>query len=213
MRVDAGTKTVGTARVREDSRPKMTAAQKAVFDATGNRPQVDAGFDDISDGIGAPPVLTPAYRKVAQQVAARSVAFTVGGVPVAKGRPRASSTPRGIRMHTPEATKRYEATVQGVARVAMLGELPFARPVALTVSIVLPIPKSWSKRRKLLASAGEIAATRKPDADNVLKAIKDGMNGIVYWDDSQVVSIVLTKAYGVLPGVDVSATELDKEVA
>ena len=63
MRVDAAVKTVGTARVRDDSRPKMTAAQKAVFDATGNRPQVDAGFDDIGDGIGAPSVLTPAYRQ------------------------------------------------------------------------------------------------------------------------------------------------------
>ncbi|WP_241300524.1 DUF1064 domain-containing protein [Burkholderia stabilis] len=51
MRVDAGTKTFGTASVREDSRPTMTAAQKAIFDATGNRPQVDAGFDEIADGI------------------------------------------------------------------------------------------------------------------------------------------------------------------
>ncbi|HDR9036095.1 TPA: DUF1064 domain-containing protein [Burkholderia vietnamiensis] len=53
MRVDAGTTNVGTARVRDDSRPKMTAAQKAIFDATGNRPQVDAGFDEIADGIDA----------------------------------------------------------------------------------------------------------------------------------------------------------------
>ncbi|UEP42730.1 DUF1064 domain-containing protein [Burkholderia sp. B21-005] len=53
MRIDAGTKTVGTARVRDDSRPKMTAAQKAIFDTTGNRPQVAAGFDDIADGVDA----------------------------------------------------------------------------------------------------------------------------------------------------------------
>lgn len=51
MRVDGGTTHVGTARVRDDSRPKMTAAQKAIFDATGNRPQVDAGFDEIADGL------------------------------------------------------------------------------------------------------------------------------------------------------------------
>ncbi|MDN8013563.1 hypothetical protein QZN08_03915 [Burkholderia multivorans] len=63
MRVDAGTKNVGTARVRDDSRPKMTTAQRAIFEATGNRPHVDAAFDDISDGIDAPPVLTPAYRQ------------------------------------------------------------------------------------------------------------------------------------------------------
>ncbi|KVN73868.1 hypothetical protein WT15_23795 [Burkholderia stagnalis] len=56
MRVEAGTKNVGTARVRDDSRPKMTAAQQAIFAATGNRPQVDSGFDEIADGFdpGAP---------------------------------------------------------------------------------------------------------------------------------------------------------------
>ncbi|MGU7780510.1 hypothetical protein [Burkholderia sp. PU8-34] len=64
MRVESGTKTVGTAHVREDSRHKMTAAQRGIFEKTGNRPQVDAGFDDIGDGIDAPPVLTPAYRQV-----------------------------------------------------------------------------------------------------------------------------------------------------
>ncbi|KWF74582.1 DUF1064 domain-containing protein [Burkholderia cenocepacia] len=53
MRVDVGATHVGTARVRDDSRPKMTAAQKAIFDATGNRPQADAGFDDIADGVDA----------------------------------------------------------------------------------------------------------------------------------------------------------------
>lgn len=53
MRVEAGTTTVGTARVRDDSRPKMTAAQKAIYDKTGNRPQVDAGFDEIADGLDA----------------------------------------------------------------------------------------------------------------------------------------------------------------
>ncbi|RQT74775.1 DUF1064 domain-containing protein [Burkholderia cepacia] len=51
MRVDVGATHVGTARIRDDGRPKMTAAQKAIYDKTGNRPQVDAGFDEIADGI------------------------------------------------------------------------------------------------------------------------------------------------------------------
>lgn len=60
MRIEAGTTTVGTARVRDDSRPTMTAAQKAIYDKTGNRPQVDAGFDEIADGVdvGRPAPLT-----------------------------------------------------------------------------------------------------------------------------------------------------------
>jgi Holliday junction resolvase RusA-like endonuclease len=35
----------------------------------------------------------------------------------------------------------------------------------------------------------------------------------VYRDDSQVVSVVVTKAYGEQPRVDVVATELDMEAA
>ncbi|SCZ33129.1 MULTISPECIES: hypothetical protein [Burkholderia] len=62
MRIDAGTTTVGTARVRDDSRRAMATAQREIFDATGNRPPVDAGFDDISEGVDASPVMTPSYR-------------------------------------------------------------------------------------------------------------------------------------------------------
>ncbi|KVT40578.1 DUF1064 domain-containing protein [Burkholderia ubonensis] len=71
MVVPAGTTMVGTARVRDDSRPKMAAAQQAIFAATGNRPQIDSGFDEIADGFdpGAPiplsmqkPKRTPKYR-------------------------------------------------------------------------------------------------------------------------------------------------------
>ncbi|KIP14845.1 hypothetical protein KY49_703 [Burkholderia sp. MSHR3999] len=66
-----GTTRVGTARVRDDSRPAMTAAQSLIYEATGNRPQVDSGFDEIADGFnpGAPvplsmqkPERAPKYR-------------------------------------------------------------------------------------------------------------------------------------------------------
>ncbi|WP_244123092.1 DUF1064 domain-containing protein [Burkholderia gladioli] len=51
MRIDAGTTRVGTATIRDDSRPAMTTAQRRIYEATGNRPQVDAGFDEIADGL------------------------------------------------------------------------------------------------------------------------------------------------------------------
>jgi hypothetical protein len=62
MVVPPGTKTVGTASVREDARPAMTTAQRRIFEATGNRPQADSGFDEIADGVGSRPAHTPAYR-------------------------------------------------------------------------------------------------------------------------------------------------------
>ncbi len=66
MRIDAGTTRVGTATIRDDSRPVMTTAQRRIYEATGNRPQADAGFDEVADGLDpfAPQALgTPAPPK------------------------------------------------------------------------------------------------------------------------------------------------------
>ncbi|AOJ74355.1 MULTISPECIES: DUF1064 domain-containing protein [Burkholderia cepacia complex] len=69
--VPAGTKTVGTARVRDDARPTMTTAQRRIYEATGNHPQVDSSFDEIADRLDpfapvplsmAKPKRTPKYR-------------------------------------------------------------------------------------------------------------------------------------------------------
>jgi Holliday junction resolvase RusA-like endonuclease len=95
----------------------------------------------------------------------------------------------------------------------MHGRIPFGRPVALKVAIYLSIPQSWAKTRQTKARLDIIRATNKPDADNVLKAIKDGMNEIVYEDDSQVVEIAVTKKYAVEPRVDVEVNELSGEAA
>jgi Holliday junction resolvase RusA-like endonuclease len=189
-----GAEMVGTSRVN-----KGGWAGRELQRITGNAPSVEPDeFDSVT--LHAP---TPT----------RQVRFTVAGAPVPKGRPRASATPAGIRMHTPKKTATYERKVKGTAIVAMAGSKPFARPISLNVAIVVPIPASWSKKRQTLAKIGVICATKKPDADNVLKAIKDAMNGVVYLDDAQVVAITMSKQYGVEPRADVEVCEMDRESA
>ena len=43
--------------------------------------------------------------------------------------------------------------------------------------------------------SGEIKATIKPDIDNVAKAVLDGLNGIAFEDDKQVINLRIAKAY------------------
>lgn len=58
MVVPSGTKMVGTARVRESAMPPMTAAQRRIFEATGNPPQANAlDESDIDDPFKARPVI------------------------------------------------------------------------------------------------------------------------------------------------------------
>lgn len=151
--------------------------------------------------------------------ALRRVAFSIPGQPVAKGRARSAAVMRDgkpllvngrpvVKHHTPEKTVIFENLVKLAAKEAMSGRPPFAGPVELTLDIRLQIPASWSRKRQQLAEAGQIAATKKPDADNVLKAVKDGMNGIVWVDDAQAVEYRISKRYGATPGVRVIVEQL-----
>jgi Holliday junction resolvase RusA-like endonuclease len=71
----------------------------------------------------------------------------------------------------------------------------------------VPIPKSSTKKRLEAIDNGSEKPTKKPDASNILKSVEDGMNGVVYHDDSQIINIHVTKVYSSLPGVDICVKE------
>ena len=108
--------------------------------------------------------------------------FCIPGEPVAKGRPRVY----GKVAVTPEKTKNYERLVGYFARQVIGDMKPYPNGVKLTVKAFFGIPKSWTKAKRKMALAGDLQHTQRPDFDNVLKAVTDGMNGIIFNDDSQV---------------------------
>lgn len=142
-----------------------------------------------------------------------NIAFTIPGQPVPKGRPKFARRGAHVVAYTPANTASYESLVKHVASIAMCGREPSAAPIALAVTLNLQIPASWSKKRRALAASGAICATKKPDADNVLKGIKDGCNGIVWRDDAQVVRIMLDKRYSETPSAVVRIMETGGESA
>lgn len=143
----------------------------------------------------------------------RRVVFAIPGQPVAKGRPKFARQGSFVRTYTPEKTATYENLVKLFATQAMSGRPPIEGPVELWLDINLQIPTSWSKKRQREAAAGLVAATKKPDADNVLKAVKDGMNGIVWFDDAQAVEYRVSKRYSTSPCVQVSVEQLPLQAA
>lgn len=141
------------------------------------------------------------------------IEFSIPGQPVAKGRPQFARHGAFVSTYTPKKTEVYENLVKTAAAEAMAGRPPLECPVILKVSILLQIPVSWSKKKQARAAAGYIAATKKPDADNILKSIKDGCNGVLWRDDSQVISIGVGKYYDERPCVMVTAIPSELEVA
>lgn len=125
-----------------------------------------------------------------------AIIFTIPGEAVAKGRAKAARRGAFITMYTPKKTVDYESKVADAAKAAMTGLTPLDGAVHLTVRIYRQIPKSWSLKKQRAAALGEIFPTAKPDTSNIIKAIEDGSNGILWKDDSQIVDTISSKRYG-----------------
>lgn len=127
---------------------------------------------------------------------ATAVAFVIPGEVVGKGRPRFAKRGNFVQAYTPEKTASYENLVKLHAGIAMNARQPIAIAVSCTIAIEVMPPASWSQKKRTAALSGDVHPTSKPDLDNCAKGIFDAMNGIVWIDDKQVVSMTVVKRYG-----------------
>ena len=135
------------------------------------------------------------------------VTFMVEGTPVPKGRPRFARRGKFVSTYSPKTTVDYETKVSDAAKLAMGVSEPLETPVSAYIYITLPCPSSYSKKRTQACLSGQERPTKKSDIDNYCKSVFDGMNGIVFADDSQVVSLHATKVYGTVGMVEVMVKE------
>lgn len=131
--------------------------------------------------------------------------FVVEGKIKGKARPRWSST-SGC-MYTPPETKRYENYIAHCFRIS--GGQKIEGAVKLNITMLFAIPKSMKKADKELCKFNEILPQKKPDVDNCLKAVMDGLNGVAYEDDKQVTSGNVVKRW--TTGVERLEIEIERD--
>jgi Holliday junction resolvase RusA-like endonuclease len=132
-----------------------------------------------------------------------------------KGRPRFRyvkpkdvSRPGFVSVYTDAETAAYENALKWRGKAAMRSAAPFEGPLAVRIFAMIRVPASWSNKKRDAALAGLIFPTTKPDGDNIVKAVLDGLNGVIWADDVQVVRHVLIKEYGDGPGLIVEVYKL-----
>jgi Holliday junction resolvase RusA-like endonuclease len=124
------------------------------------------------------------------------LSFSIPGVPVAKGRARATARivlgnpgdePRAIvAMHTPAETIAAERAVRAEFARRFPRHVKWTGTVMLRFTAVFPIPKSYSLKLREACLRGAVYHTQKPDKDNIEKLISDALNGLAWHDDGQV---------------------------
>ena len=129
--------------------------------------------------------------------------FCIPGEVRGKGRPRATAVNGQARMFTDSKTRSYETRIADAATAALGQRPPLEGPLEMHIRVRLVPPASTPKKARVLMIAGSLMPTKKPDLDNVLKAILDGCNKIAFQDDVLVVKFSAVKIYADVSGVDV----------
>ena len=95
-----------------------------------------------------------------------------------------------------------------MAKAAMGASEPLEGALEAFIYVTFAVPDSYSKKRTEACLSGQEKYTKKPDLDNVVKSVIDGMDKIVFENDSQFTSIHATKVYGEVAKVEVLVKQI-----
>lgn len=118
--------------------------------------------------------------------------FTVLAAPRGQGRPRAGNG----TIYKAREDKAWERLILSSYTAANPGAEPYSGAVKVTIEAVIAVPVSKPRRIQDDMMSGKIPAVKKPDADNVAKAVLDALNGAAWVDDKQVIMLTVKKRYG-----------------
>lgn len=116
--------------------------------------------------------------------------FEIIGNIVGKGRPRFTRVGGFVRTYTPKKTHDYENLI----KESYTGVLHDGA-IKIEINAHFAIPKSYTKKKKM-ELPGKVYMM-KPDIDNIAKSVLDGLNGVAWSDDTQVVEMSITKHYAI----------------
>ena len=139
------------------------------------------------------------------------IKFTYHGEAVGKGRPRVSRRGNYVHTYTPEKTRVFEEAMRFEFMASNSESMPvYEKDKSLKAKVIIgvSIPKSYSKKKHALCRDRVLTPAKKPDIDNILKAVFDALNGYAFEDDSQIVMVYAEKYYSEEPFVEVEIDEL-----
>lgn len=145
---------------------------------------------------------------------APDVRFTVPGPPkpLQRNRHRIARKKDGtqfIANYLPAESRSEQGAVRMFASQAMAGKPPLEGPLELRMTAFMPVPASWSGVKQRKAMDGVILPSGRPDVDNLVKLVLDGVSKIVMRDDAQIVSMHVWKAFSDMPRVVVEVRRIE----
>ena len=131
--------------------------------------------------------------------------FEVPGKVIGKGRPRLNSY-TGV-VYTPTKTKDYESLVEQYFLLKYPRFKILEGRIKVNIIAYFSIPKTTKKSDINEMLENNISPTKKPDIDNIVKAVLDSMNKFAFKDDNQITKLEVEKKYAIEDKVYVKIEE------
>ena len=122
--------------------------------------------------------------------------------PVEQARPRATRMGRGIRLYDPKKVSVYKKQLAMMCKFKYK-QAPLTGPLKVELNFFRHVQSSLSKKERALRLSGSHRPIVKPDTDNYIKSTLDGLNGLLWEDDNQIVDLVAHKYYSDKPRVEI----------
>jgi len=131
------------------------------------------------------------------------------GIPKGQPRPRAFVRNGKARVYDAGSAENWKGCI-ALAANPHLPASPITGPVAVCIHYQMPRPKNLMRKRD---PEGQFPHTKKPDLDNMNKAVLDALTQSGMWhDDSQVCSQRSTKMYTSKTGQPGALIVIDSDV-
>lgn len=138
------------------------------------------------------------------------IQYTVVGIPKPQARPKVfhktlKSGRDFVHTYSPKSDWFHLVYTETLKQKEKLKNR-FSGALRLNLLFYLPIPKSFSKKKR----ENLMYVSKRPDVDNLAKAVMDAMNNTGIWeDDSQIARLDIVKAYGEEPKCVITLIELE----
>ena len=113
--------------------------------------------------------------------------FIIPAVPVAQPRQRFAKRGNFVSAYIPKSDPihDFKATVRMVVS-ELYKDAPLDCPLAVVLEFVFPRPSTMRWKRRAMPRAWR---PHKPDGDNLVKAVWDSLNGLLWQDDALIVDV------------------------
>lgn len=125
------------------------------------------------------------------------IIVTINEKPYGKKRPRMARFGKFTHAYDPAENKAYAQKVIKEFKKAYTSsnKFPDGVPLFMVVSADFEVPSYLPKKTQEEMRGKLLYPVKRPDIDNISKAVMDSLNKIAYYDDQQIIGLLVVKKY------------------